>query len=285
MTAMRDIEWEDCLMEPRSSPELEQRWTRETGRPASLMRYLDGSSWMGDATIRLCVELTNRVHLDPDLGDQAGLVVSQDNSCRFCFGAQRMLLRSLGMKESRIARLEHDLLTGDFTPKERAALKLTRRLSRSAPLASDADLTELLEVGISNEEIAELVGLVGVHLYFNRLSTLLALPPGPMEDLPDKWWARLGRPCWPSMPRDAHHRAAHVLDAGTEDGTIRGGCQRARRAANGTAAEVHTGPDVGLPGARAKSGSAHFRHCRPRARLRDLGNRGDSAPRRDRHGP
>jgi AhpD family alkylhydroperoxidase len=194
MTAMREIEWEASLLEPRPWPEFEKRLTHECGRPGGLMRYLEGNEWLGDATIRLSVELANRVHLDADLADEVGLVVSQDNSCRFCFGAQRMLLRSLGMKEARIAQLEQDLLTGDFTPRERAALKFTRRISRSAPLATMSDIDALREVGFSNDEIAELVGVIGLHLYFNRLATLLALPPESMEELPDKWWARFGRP-------------------------------------------------------------------------------------------
>ena len=33
MTAMTDIEWEECLLEPRASPELEERYAREVGRP------------------------------------------------------------------------------------------------------------------------------------------------------------------------------------------------------------------------------------------------------------
>ena len=126
MTAMTDIEWEECLLEPRAWPELEQRYIRETGRPSGTIRFLEGCSWLGDAVIRLSVELNTRVFLEPDLADEVGLVVSQDNSCRYCFGAQRAFLRILGMKEARIARLEQDLLTGDFTPRSRVALAMVR---------------------------------------------------------------------------------------------------------------------------------------------------------------
>ena len=78
---MTDIEWEECLLEPRASPELEQRFVREVGRSGRTMRFFKGCSWLGDAVIRLSVELQNRVFLEPDLADQVGLVVSQDNSC------------------------------------------------------------------------------------------------------------------------------------------------------------------------------------------------------------
>ena len=49
MTAMTDIEWEECLLEPRASSELERRFTRELGRPSGTMRFLEGYNWLGDA--------------------------------------------------------------------------------------------------------------------------------------------------------------------------------------------------------------------------------------------
>ncbi len=135
MGAMREIEWDSCLIEPIPAPKLEQRFRRETGRPGSLMRFFEGSSWLSDAVVRLSVQLNTHVRVDAELADEAGLVVSQDNSCRFCFGAQRAFLRVLGMSEARITRLEQNLLVGDFSERERAALDFARRLSRSEPLS------------------------------------------------------------------------------------------------------------------------------------------------------
>ena len=94
--------------------------------------------------VRVSIQITTVVRIDPNLVDQAGLVVSQDNSCRFCFAVQRAFLRVLGMSEKRISRLVQDLLTGDFSPRERAALDYARRISQSKPLASASDLQPLL---------------------------------------------------------------------------------------------------------------------------------------------
>ena len=113
MARMSEIEWEPCLLTQRPAPELEMRFERETGRPGKLMRYFEGSKWLGDTMLLMSVQLTTFVHIDTNLADQVGLVVSQDNSCRFCFGVQRAFLRVLGMSEKHIARLEQDLLTGD----------------------------------------------------------------------------------------------------------------------------------------------------------------------------
>jgi alkylhydroperoxidase family enzyme len=219
MTTMRDIEWEECLMEPRACPELEQRFTRETGRPAGIMRFFAGCDWLSDAVIRLSVQLETCIYLDPDLVDEAGLVVSQDNSCRFCFGAQRAFLRILGMKEARIARLEQDLLIGDFTPRERAALEFARRVSRSDPLVREDDLEMLRKEGFSDAEISELAGLIALHLFFNRLSTLVALPPARLEQFPDAWWARIVRPLLAIKFRQMRKRGAPVnLTTGQKSG-------------------------------------------------------------------
>ena len=210
MASMTQIEWEPCLLTQHPAPELERRFERETGRPGQLMRYLEGSPWLADTMVRVSVQVMTAVHIDPNLVDQVGLVISQDNSCRFCFGMQRAFLRVLGMSEKRIAQLEHELLTGDFNPRERAALEFARRLSRSKPLTSASDLLPLRDVGFSDEEIIELAGLVGMHLFLNRLSTFVALPPQPMENFPDQWWLRLLRPLIAAKFRRMRHRGKPV---------------------------------------------------------------------------
>jgi len=181
---MSEIEWEPYLLTPRPAPDLERRFTDETGRPGRLMRYFEGSPWIADTMVRMSVQITTVVRIDPNLLDQAGRVVSQDNSCRFCFGVQRAFLRVLGMSERRIFRLEQALLTGDFTPYERAALDFARRLSQSKPLVGESDLVGLRENGFSNELIVELTGLIGSHLFLNHMSTFVALPPRHMAEFP-----------------------------------------------------------------------------------------------------
>jgi AhpD family alkylhydroperoxidase len=165
--------------------------------------------------LRVSVQISTAVHIDPDIIDQAALVVSQDNSCRFCFGMQRAFLRVLGVSEKRIERIEQEHLTGEFTPRERAALDFARRLSHSKPLASLADLTALRENGYSDDEIVEFAALVGLHMLLNRMSTFVALPPQPIEQMPDKWWVRILRPLLAIRFRQMRRRgkAIRLLEA------------------------------------------------------------------------
>ena len=208
MTVMREIEWDTCLLEPLEVPELERRARRETGRRDRAIRYFAGSSWVEDALIALSVDLETRVALDAELADLVGLVVSQDNSCRYCFAVMRAFLRGLGMSERRIQHLEQNLLTADFTPRERAALDFARRVSRSNPPPTAADVEALRAHGFAPLEIAELAAVVGMHLFFNRIATLGALPPGPMEAVPDQWWIRLLRPLMAMRLRGIRRRVA-----------------------------------------------------------------------------
>ena len=194
MTGMREIEWEDCLLEPQRDAELELRFAQMTHRPPGTMRYFSGVSWIGEAMIVLSLQLETRLNLEADLCDMIGLIVSQDNSCRYCFGATRAFLRILGMPESRIVQLEHELLAADLDSRERAALDFSRRVSRSNPLPTESDKNRLREVRYREIEIVELAAASALHLFFNRAATLLALPPEPLEELPDRWYMRLIRP-------------------------------------------------------------------------------------------
>jgi hypothetical protein len=174
MTVISEIEWDACLIEPRRDDEYERRYRQETGRPASGARYVAGVPWLAEVLIDWAVEVERRVVVDAELADLVGLVVSQDNSCRYCFATMRFFLIVLGVPDAKIRRLEEQLLSVDFSPEQRAALDFARRVSRSDPLPTPADLQTLRTHGYSDLEVAELVAVVGIHLFFNRLSTLIA---------------------------------------------------------------------------------------------------------------
>ena len=82
--------------------------------------------------------------------------MSQDNSCRYCFAAQRAILRVLGFTEERITRLEHDLMLDDLAPPVKAALDFARRISRSNPLCGKDDVERLRAAGFDDDSIREI---------------------------------------------------------------------------------------------------------------------------------
>lgn len=117
------------------------------------------------------------VHLPSRLWELTALVVSQDNSCRYCFGTQRALMRVLGYREAEIDRLAYDLERADVSSVDRAALAFARRLSRAQPRPGAADRAALVAAGFPAAAVPELVFAAGAAVFANRLSTMLAIPP------------------------------------------------------------------------------------------------------------
>ena len=82
----------------------------------------------------------------------------------------------------------------ELTAKDQAALEFARKVSRSAPRPGASDLRELKAAGFSQLEIAEIAYLAAVNAAGNRLATLLAVPPDPLEEIDANWFERLKRP-------------------------------------------------------------------------------------------
>jgi len=194
MAGMREVEWEAPLLTPTRDAALEARVRSLIGHVPETTHYFAPTPWLAEAIAVLERALGTRVHIPHELGDLVGLVVSQDNSCRYCFAAQRTLLRFVGFDEARIHQLELDVRTADLAAAERAALEFARRLSRANPLVSAADAAALRTVGFDEWQIREISIQAALLVFFNRISTLAALPPEAFERMPDHWWARLFRP-------------------------------------------------------------------------------------------
>jgi len=194
MSLVSSIEWEACLLEPRPDAALKRSVERETGIAPTSVLYLSPVPEVARLAGRLNQALRSRTHLDPGLADLTGLVVSQDNSCRFCYAYQRAVMQGMGFPVERIEQLERGFATADFGPIERRALEFARKVSRSNPLPGSDDLASLREVGLSEAEILELLSQIGLFIYHNRLATVPALPPTWAEELPDKWYAKAIRP-------------------------------------------------------------------------------------------
>lgn len=193
MSTMDSVEWEACLLEPMRDRDAERHIRKAIGYVPPAVAYFMDCPWI----IRAIVALDEKqffAHLDRDLVDFVALVVSQDNSCRYCYAATRSVMKLLGIPEARIRRLEEDFLTADISPSQRLALELARRVSHARPLATAADAAPLLAGGYSREAVIELAVLAAFNVFYNRMSTLPALPPESVSAMADQWWVRFIRP-------------------------------------------------------------------------------------------
>ena len=234
-SALADVEWDACVLQPHRDRELEAYVRRELGAVPSSVAYFTGVPWVVHSLSRIAGGVY--LHVDSVLDDLIGLVVSQDNSCRYCFGLQRMMLRVHGVPDSRIRQLEHGLIEAEIDPRARASLDFARRVSRAAPLSAAADTRELRAAGWDTAAIREMAFCAVNDVYANRLMTIAAIPYAPVEDLADTWSTRLLAPLIRvAMQRRVRRHLARAAALGPE-------------AARGPWAYL-VGALEGLPGAR-----------------------------------
>src|SRR5258708_13769229 len=186
-----DVRWDKCLLEAAPDRQAEATLRRETGSAPGWIRYFLSCPWLARAAIRLGIDNKILVHLDFQTVDLIGLVVSRENSCRYCYAVTRMALRVLGMSEERMQQLEQRLASGELEPKAAAAVRFGRRMTRAAPLVTPQDLEPLRVAGYSDAEIREIAFSVACIAFFNRLSTIPALPPHSWEQLSHRSFTRL----------------------------------------------------------------------------------------------
>jgi AhpD family alkylhydroperoxidase len=193
-TALEHVAWEPCLIEPRQDRALEDHARRRFGMPYPGIRYFVSVPWLARALVDLHGEYGLLVHLEQNVADLVSLVVSQENSCRYCYAAVRAMLRVQGMSEARIRRVEQDLTRADLPARTAGALAFGRSQSRSGP-SSTRDAREALRAaGYGAEETREIAYVVAVTDFSNRAYTIPAIPPHPIERLPDRVHVRLLRP-------------------------------------------------------------------------------------------
>ena len=128
------------------------------------------------------------------MADLVALVVSQENSCRFCFAVVRALLWAQGMSRARIQHLEQDLTRADLSERTLAAISFGRSQSRSGPSDARAANDALRRAGFGADEQRELAFAVATIDFLNRVHTIPAIPTRPVERMPEQLHMRLLRP-------------------------------------------------------------------------------------------
>ena len=101
---------------------------------------------------------------------------SQVNQTPYCLASHTRLARSLGWSEDQLAHLAEWPERDDFTPAEKAAIRLAETVTRDAHSLSDEQFAEL-RTHYSEGEIVELLCAIGLFNYFNRFNDALQMEP------------------------------------------------------------------------------------------------------------
>jgi AhpD family alkylhydroperoxidase len=188
------MEWGECWLEPPPvPPAFAAEIKKLTGGvlPAAIARTAS-VPWVGRTWARVVHKQV--AHMPLALWDLIGLVVSQDNSCRYCYGATRTILRLVGYREEQIDRIERDVAVSDLGRPERLALEFARKVSHANPRPTAQDRAALVDAGFTPAVVGEIVFAAAFSGFPNRVATLFALQPEEFEKLPDRLIGRLLRP-------------------------------------------------------------------------------------------
>lgn len=101
---------------------------------------------------------------------------SQLNQTPYCLASHTILARKLGWTDNQLANLSEWALRDDFTPAEKAAIRLAETVTRDAHAVSDEQFAEL-RTHYSEGEIVELLCAIGLFNYFNRFNDALRMQP------------------------------------------------------------------------------------------------------------
>jgi uncharacterized peroxidase-related enzyme len=170
------LQWDQPLVPITEDPawEAEVRGLMGGMMPGSF-RYAASSPWVRRAyldSVRCPID-----SLAPAEMEIAGLVTSQENACRYCYGSARVRMKMIGFTDEMIDRIERNVQLVEAEPRERELVQFCRNLARSKPRPSRAAREKMREVGFTPLQTAELALVVALVGLCNRISTLLAMPP------------------------------------------------------------------------------------------------------------
>jgi uncharacterized peroxidase-related enzyme len=101
---------------------------------------------------------------------------SQVNETPYCLASHTVLARGLGWSDEQLSHLSDWQQRDDFTPAEKAALRLAETVTRNANAVTDEQFAELRKY-YDEGEVVELMCAIGLFNYFNRFNNALRMEP------------------------------------------------------------------------------------------------------------
>jgi uncharacterized peroxidase-related enzyme len=102
-----------------------------------------------------------RMHLDRRITERISLTVQEWLGCDYCIAAHTRAARELGLDDTDIALARQGTATD---PKMAAIVAFGQQVIAAPAEVTDEQVDELRELGYSDEQIAEVVGLVSLQL-------------------------------------------------------------------------------------------------------------------------
>jgi uncharacterized peroxidase-related enzyme len=172
---LEQLQWEEPLVPETVDPVWEAEVHAIMPTMPGSFRRTASSPWVRRAYLDLVrAPMSNISVAEAEL---AGMVTSQENACRYCYGSARFRMKMIGFSDEMIDRIERNAQLVEADPRERELVQFCRNLARSKPRPSRQAREVLQSVGFSALATAELAAVVALVGFCNRVSTLLAVPP------------------------------------------------------------------------------------------------------------
>jgi alkylhydroperoxidase family enzyme len=110
--------------------------------------------------------------LSPRLRAQLALMVAEATRNQYALSLHNLLTQMVGMFENKMPSVQKVVAP---TAKEEAALKFAGNVVRYKGYLSDVEFNALRQAGYTDQEIAEIIGNIVLHIctnYFNRLAQI-----------------------------------------------------------------------------------------------------------------
>ncbi len=173
---LKELQWSKEPLVPRShDPAWEAEIRAVMGMvPDSLMRVAP-SKWVRRSYFD-AMRTTLRSLSDAE-AELAGLVTSQENACRYCYGVARTRMLMMGFTEEMVDRIERRAQLAEADDRERELVRFCRDLARSKPRPAKKARDTMASVGFTPLQTAELAVVVAFTGFCNRVATLVAAEP------------------------------------------------------------------------------------------------------------
>lgn len=103
------------------------------------------------------------------------LLVSVDNNCTYCFAAHSAALQSMRVQKNQIDALLLGIYPPDTSLSDVALINFARRVNQYWREIKESDLNALKQMGISEVDIIEVLGVVELFAGFNRFARAMQI--------------------------------------------------------------------------------------------------------------
>ena len=170
-----EITWGEPLLPARSDPAWEAEIRRRGAHVSELDRRIASNHWLREFALQ--VSTYRPTVISQRLFQIGVMVTSQENACRYCYGANRASMKMQGYSEDFIRRIERDAQIAELDEKERAFIAFCRSLARSRPRPARGACDRLVAMGYTRQAVHEMALVIALGCCYNRVSTLLICPP------------------------------------------------------------------------------------------------------------